>query len=143
MAGQMLHKLRRFHREDAGTASLEFVIWVPTVAAMLVLVADLALCLFAYTHMWKVARDTTRLVSVGEIAVDEGKSYIQAKLPNYGVYQVSVTEVGTSDISVSITGNSISPFIGTLDLLSVGTMGVTHTTRMEGGVAANNTAPST
>ena len=143
MNAELRSQSRRFFREEKGTASIEFAIWVPTVAAILLLVTDLALCLFAYMQMSDVARDTARRVSVGDMTLAEGKAHVDSRLPNYGVFQVSVTEVGTSDIAVAIEGNNISPFVGTLDLLSVGKMSVTHQTRMEGGVASSSATPTT
>lgn len=131
--------LRRFVREEDGTATLEFVIWVPTFAAILLLAADLALSLFTYSRMWDISRETARRVAVGEIAIDQAESIVNGLLPNYGTFEVSVAENDDKNVAVAIQGISVSPFVGTLDLLRSQNMVVVHAARMEGGVTNEST----
>lgn len=58
-------------RDERGAQTVEFVLWVPIITALLLLVADAATLYITHNEMWNVARDTARRMSTGQLASAE------------------------------------------------------------------------
>jgi len=75
-----IHWLRssRFLRDERGSATIEFVLWVPVFVVLLVATTDATILYLAHTEMWNVSRDIARRLAVGDIteaqAVEEAKN---------------------------------------------------------------------
>jgi len=97
----MKHLLRRFRKNQNGSATVEFTLWLPLIAGIIVGAFDLNIVLVAQGTMWDVARDTARRVAIGEYDATAGQEYALSKLTFMGFeYGVDV-EVGT-DVTVTV-----------------------------------------
>ena len=134
--------VRRIVSCDKGSTTVEFVIWVPFFAGMLVAVADVSLVLATRANMWQVARETARAVARHEVAVDDATTYVRDHLllgaPDN--YSISVGETGDVTVQVSIPSAQASIFgiYGTLmtaDLVATATRRSEPTDVVPGGGA--------
>lgn len=57
---------KAFLRQENGSSSIEFVLWMPLVLAILLLVVDSSMLFMSRTHAIRVLQDTNRLYSVGQ-----------------------------------------------------------------------------
>lgn len=65
-AGRFGQTFKAFLRQESGSSSIEFVLWVPLVLAILLLVVDSSMLFMSRTHAIRVLQDTNRLYSVGQ-----------------------------------------------------------------------------
>ncbi len=72
--------LSRLLRDERGTATIEFVLWVPIFAVILLAAVDATVLYLHHTEMWNVARDVGRSVAVGQITEDEAETAIEERL---------------------------------------------------------------
>ncbi|MDP3194978.1 TadE/TadG family type IV pilus assembly protein [Tabrizicola sp.] len=59
-------KLKAFLRQEGGSSTIEFVLWLPIVLAILLLIVDSSMLFMSRTHAIRVLQDTNRLYSVGQ-----------------------------------------------------------------------------
>lgn len=59
-------KFKRFVRCEDGSSTIEFVLWLPLVLAILLLIVDSSMLFMSRTHAIRVLQDTNRLYSVGQ-----------------------------------------------------------------------------
>lgn len=68
-------------RDERGAQTVEFVLWVPIITALLLIVADAATLYITHNEMWNVARDTARRMSTGQLAsAEEAEAYAVAAM---------------------------------------------------------------
>ena len=65
-AGGKWAKTKAFLRQEGGSATIEFVLWLPIVVAILLLVVDSSMLFMSRSHAMRVLQDTNRLYSVGQ-----------------------------------------------------------------------------
>lgn len=73
--------VREFFRDERGNASVEFVLWIPGFALLLIVTTDASVLYLTHTEMWNVARDTARKVAIGEITDAEAVTEARNNLP--------------------------------------------------------------
>lgn len=94
----------RFLRDERGSATIEFVLWVPVFVVLLVATTDATILYLSHTEMWNVSRDIARRIAVGDITEAEAVTEAQKELFLYSrSYQVA-TAVGI-DVVVEIQTN--------------------------------------
>lgn len=54
-------------RDKQGAVTIEFVLWIPIIVALLVTAIDATTLYVTHTEMWNVARDTARRITSGVI----------------------------------------------------------------------------
>lgn len=59
-------KIKAFLRQEGGSSSIEFVLWMPLVIMILLLIVDSSMLFMSRTHAIRVLQDTNRLYSVGQ-----------------------------------------------------------------------------
>lgn len=74
---RLLNALRNF-RDDSGSTTVEFVLWVPVFMVILGLTVDVSLMFLRQSNIWQVARDTARQVSIRRYTVEQGVTYATA-----------------------------------------------------------------
>ncbi len=57
-------------RDDSGSTTVEFVLWVPVFLVILALTVDVSLMFLRQSNMWHVARDTVRQVSLRQLTTE-------------------------------------------------------------------------
>ena len=102
---------RRFLRNDSGSATVEFVLWVPLFAVFLIMVADFTLMLMNHANIWDITRDGARRVAFHELSADEAKEYIATRLS--GLSERVEIEASDGDevvITVHTPVSDVTPF---------------------------------
>jgi len=114
-------------RDERGAQTVEFVLWVPIIVALVVIMVDAATLYITHTEMWNVARDTARRMVTGKILTEaDAEAYaldamslrdwpyaVEADYDESGVVQfLMALEVG--DISIIGYGSPLTIFGGTV-----------------------------
>lgn len=78
----MMHwrNLRAALRGERGNATVEFVVWLPFFIILLGAIADVSLLLNNQSRMFDVARDASRLVSLGRMTNIEAEAWARNSL---------------------------------------------------------------
>ena len=118
-----LGKLKNFMKDEGGSTTVEFVLWVPVFMLLLILTVDVSLAMYRYSNIYYVARLTARQVAVRQWSISEaiinatakatfsGEAPIVSVLPSddfskvYVIIEVPINTVGifsTSTISKDI-----------------------------------------
>jgi Flp pilus assembly protein TadG len=63
-------RIKAFLRREEGSATIEFVLWLPLVMAILLLIVDSSMLFMSRSHAIRVLQDTNRLYSVGQFTGD-------------------------------------------------------------------------
>jgi hypothetical protein len=124
-----------FLRDDRGAMTIEFVLWVPVIVALLVIVVDVTTLYVTHTEMSTVARDTTRRMVSGHItseqeAEDFAASAMRLRDYPYAV-EASYDPNGSMEVSVMMAYEDIA--IAAFSTLTIvgGTMRAHVTKRSE------------
>jgi Flp pilus assembly protein TadG len=65
-AGGKCVRIKAFCRQEGGSSTIEFVLWLPIVMAILLLIVDSSMLFMSRSHAIRVLQDTNRLYSVGQ-----------------------------------------------------------------------------
>lgn len=125
----------RFLKDERGSFTIEFVLWVPLFAFLLMLASDASFMYLTLTRMENAARDAVRQVSIGRLDADTVDSYVAGGL-DAGPYEVSI-ECSTSEIACITISRPVATIV-TFDVLSslVGqSVGAETRMRLEPGVS--------
>ena len=95
--------LRRFWRDEDGGATIEFVLWVPVMMALLLGAFQGALLLTAQGHYGSLARDTARLVARHSITAEEAQAQLEASWSRGGAAPQAQVQVQDGMVRVRIT----------------------------------------
>ena len=63
--------LDSFIRDEKGAVTIEFVLWVPVIMALVAIVIDATTIYITHSEMWNVARDTARRMSSALITCED------------------------------------------------------------------------
>lgn len=104
--------LTRFWRCEAGSQTVEAVIWLPLFAFLLAFIINIALVFFNESQMLRVAQDANRMFSTGRFTTDtEAETWITENLaylsPNVTVD--SVVDKGMITTELSIPAQDMMP----------------------------------
>jgi len=107
MLGTMAKRLwiREFLQDQRGSATIEFVLWIPGFALLLIVTADASVLYLTHTEMWNVARDTARRVAIGDITDTQATTVAAASLPSKNTYTVTHSNASEADVFVQISVN--------------------------------------
>ena len=93
----------RFLRDEHGSATIEFVLWVPVFVVLLVATTDATILYLHHTEMWNVSRDVARRVSVGDISEADAPTVVQNELFLYSnAYTVATSNPTSLDVQILI-----------------------------------------
>ncbi len=103
--------IRRFIRDQRGTATIEFVLWVPMYILVLVAATDASILYLTHTEMWNAARDTARRMSVGALTAADAPDRAREKLLLSGrTYTVAASDAGPVMVEISVNVGDASIF---------------------------------
>ena len=119
----MVRRLVPMLRDDRGTMTIEFVLWVPIIMGLLVTAIDATTLYVTHTEMWNVARDTARRMVTGKFSTEaQAEAYaasamnmrsapytISAHYDKNNVVEVTIA-IGFSDISIAGYGSPLVLF---------------------------------
>ena len=112
LLGLLCAKVRRFKKEEDGSASVEFVLWMPVFVAILMLTIDASLLFMNQSNYWSVSRDTARLVSRHALNEDEAKDYAEARAKRGRASPSATVVINGSLVTVTVSApaSSVSVF---------------------------------
>ena len=131
-----------FLRDDRGSQTIEFVLWLPITVALLIIIIDASMLYLTHTEMWNVARDTARRMTTGVLATEDlAEAYANEQLNLYRTFDSGYNVVTQRDpdtamtvvITLSLSDASIITSYFGLDLLEIlpGTMAARVVARAE------------
>ena len=131
-----------FFRDDRGSQTIEFVLWLPITVALLIIIIDASMLYLTHTEMWNVARDTARRMTTGVLATEDlAEAYANEQLNLYRTFDSGYNVVAQRDpdtamtvvITLSLSDVSIITSYFGLDLLEIlpGTMAARVVARAE------------
>lgn len=96
----------RFFRDEYGSATIEFLLWVPVFVALLLATVDATILYLHHTEMWNVARDVARRVAVGDISEADAVNTVQDEMLLYSdAYTVATSNPTSLDVEIMIQTN--------------------------------------
>ena len=95
--------LAGFLRDETGSATIEFVLWVPVFAILLVATIDATVLYLQHTEMWNVSRDVARRVAVGDMVETDVYQVVQNEMFLYSkAYTVATSQPTDLDVQIAI-----------------------------------------
>jgi Flp pilus assembly protein TadG len=92
-----------FLRDERGSATIEFVLWVPVFVIILVAATDATILYLHHTEMWNVSRDVARRVAVGDMTEADAAAVVGNEMFLYSsAYTVSTSNPTDLDVSIQI-----------------------------------------
>ncbi len=110
-------KTSRFLRDERGSATIEFVLWVPVFVIILVAATDATVLYLHHTEMWNVSRDVARRVAVGDMTEADAAAAVQNEMFLYSrAYTVATSNSTALDVKIqiqtSVSDASVFGFFG-------------------------------
>ncbi len=93
----------QFLRDENGSATIEFVLWVPIFVVILVAATDATVLYLHHTEMWNVSRDVARRVAVGDMTEADAVTVVQNEMFLYSrAYTVATSDPAELDVQIMI-----------------------------------------
>ncbi len=93
----------QFLRDEHGSATIEFVLWVPIFVVILVAATDATVLYLHHTEMWNVSRDVARRVAVGDMSEADAATTVQNEMFLYSrAYTVATSDPTELDVQIMI-----------------------------------------
>ncbi len=90
-------------RDERGSATIEFVLWVPVFVIILVAATDATVLYLHHTEMWNVSRDVARRVAVGDMSEADAAAAVQNDMFLYSrAYTVATSNPTSLDVQIMI-----------------------------------------
>ncbi len=105
LCGANFHRPRvsEFLRDEHGSATIEFVLWVPIFVVILVAATDATVLYLHHTEMWNVSRDVARRVAVGDMSETDAATAVQNEMFLYSrAYTVATSDPTDLDVQIMI-----------------------------------------
>lgn len=96
-------KLQKMIRKEDGAVTVDFVMWMPVLFAIILLAADASMAFMRQSQMWQVSRETARIVSRHGMDELTAEAYAKAEATIGNVEPLVDVIVGTTDVTVSIS----------------------------------------
>ena len=108
-------KTSRFLRDERGSATIEFVLWVPVFVIILVAATDATVLYLHHTEMWNVSRDVARRVAGNDLSEAAAAATMQNEMFLYSSeYTVATSNPTDLDVQIviqtSVAGASVFGF---------------------------------
>jgi Flp pilus assembly protein TadG len=96
-------RVSQFLRDEHGSATIEFVLWVPIFVILLVATTDATILYLHHTEMWNVSRDVARRVSVGDLSEADAVDVVQNEMFLYNsAYTVATSDPTALNVQIMI-----------------------------------------
>ncbi len=93
----------QFLRDEHGSATIEFVLWVPIFVVILVAATDATVLYLHHTEMWNVSRDVARRIAVGDMSEADAAAAVESELFLYSrAYTVATSNPADLDVRIAI-----------------------------------------
>ncbi len=96
-------RVSQFLRDEHGSATIEFVLWVPIFVVILVAATDATVLYLHHTEMWNVSRDVARRVAVGDMTEADAYTAVENEMFLYSrAYTVATSNSTDLDVQIMI-----------------------------------------
>ncbi len=96
-------RVSQFLRDEHGSATIEFVLWVPIFVVILVAATDATVLYLHHTEMWNVSRDVARRVAVGDMTEADAVNVVQNEMFLYSrAYTVATSNPTDHEVKIMI-----------------------------------------
>jgi Flp pilus assembly protein TadG len=115
-----MRSILNFLRDDRGSQSIEYVLWVPIFVALLIIVMDASTLYITQTEMENVARDTARRIVKGlppDLAKAHALNTMSLRDFPYSVAATFDLTIG-ADVTIAVQSGAIS-ILGYLNPLTI------------------------
>ena len=104
--------MKRFRKDSEGSVTVEFVMWVPVFALILLLVVDASVVFMTQSNYWSVSRDTARLVARHAMTADAAETYAVNNALWRNVSPTVAVNIDNATVTVTVGAPSsrIAPF---------------------------------
>jgi len=107
---------RSFRDNDEGSVTIEFVLWLPLLFALILIATDASVAFMRQSQMWQVSRDTARIVSRYAMDDTAAKTYAEQNAAFGNVVpMVSVDGTGSQVVVAISTPAEAMTIFGTLN----------------------------
>ena len=81
MGPQMTNLFKRFARDENGSATVEFVLWLPMLMVAFGLTVDVSMIFHSQSQVLRIVQDANRGASIGRFqTASEAESYVETRL---------------------------------------------------------------
>ncbi len=87
--------LRRWKRDETGSLTIEYCLWMPVFLAIIVIVLDTSILFAKHTSLMKLTSSITRQLSVGSLNDGDVTNYMVAEGYNADDFTATVTRPGS------------------------------------------------
>ena len=92
--GKFVRAGRGFRDDEAGSATVEFVLWLPIFVAILGLMVDATLMLHMQARLWDIARSATRQVALAAMDETAAETFAAEEIGDAYQKSVNITKSG-------------------------------------------------
>jgi Flp pilus assembly protein TadG len=118
-----MRSIMTFLGDDSGSETIQFVVWLPLFAFLLVIVTDASYLFLYHTEMENVARDTARRMTTGDITSQaDAETHAYAQLfesnqpyevtANYDPDSAMTVIISVPMVDVTVFGFFVRPVLG-------------------------------
>ena len=101
---EMNRLLKRFARDTSGSATIEFVIWLPMVLLAFGLTVDVSMIFHSQSQVLRIVQDANRNASIGRLRTPaEAESYVETRL-----HKASADADATSTITAGVINTTVT-----------------------------------
>ena len=124
--------LRRFRNDTSGSVTVEFIIWMPLIAFLLLLSVDASMAFMRQSHQWQVSREAARIVSRYGMDEATAEAYVAREASINGISPSVDVRFNLANVIVEsrMPMAAMTPF-GTLGFLPNETIDIRVTHAME------------
>lgn len=98
------HLLKRFARDTSGSATVEFVIWLPMLVLAFGLTVDVSMIFHSQSQVLRIVQDANRNASIGRLRTTaETESYVETRLHNASASADATSTITAGVITTSVT----------------------------------------
>lgn len=98
-----LTRSRRFLGDERGSATIEFVLWLPVFAVILMVAVDATVLYLQHSEMWNISRDVARRLAVSDITEEQVADSVADQLFLFSpAYTVAISDPTALDVRIVI-----------------------------------------
>lgn len=104
MGSKMNRLLKKFARDEKGSSTVEFVIWMPVVLMAFGLTVDVSMIFHSQSQVLRIVQDANRNASIGRLrTTTEAEDYIEDRLHNASASANATSTITAGVITTTVT----------------------------------------
>lgn len=100
----MKRLMHRFARDNSGSATIEFVLWLPMVLLAFGLTVDTSMIFYSQSKILRIVQDANRNASIGRLrTTTQAEDYIETRLQDVSSTATAHSSIVAGVITTSVT----------------------------------------